>query len=75
MKDFLRHLLTGIDNHTYDIARVLWFWLAVQFSFEAAWALIVNKQPFDPVQYASGVAAVLTAGGFAVRVKSITEPK
>jgi len=75
VKDFLIHILTGIDNRTYDLARLLGLMFGVQFLVLAAWAVITNKQPFDPVGYGTGAAAVLTAIGVAIALKSKTEPK
>jgi len=74
MKDMLRHLLTGVDNRTYDIARVLWLLGGLQFLAMAGYAVIVNKQPFAPMEYGAGLGAMLTAGGIGVAVKSRAEP-
>lgn len=75
MKVFLRHLMTGVDNRTYDLARVLWLLGGLQFLALATWAIVVNKQPFSPVEYGAGLGTMLTAGGIAVAVKARSEPK
>lgn len=74
MKAFLQHLLTGIDNRTYDLARVLGLVFGVEFAFLAAWAILKNKQAFDAVAFGGGAAAVLGAIGVAIKLKSNTEP-
>lgn len=75
MKEFLRHLITGVDNHTYDLARVLWLIGGLQYLALATWAIVVNRQPFAPMEYGAGLGTVLTAGGIAIAVKSRSEQK
>lgn len=69
----IQHLLTGKDNKTYDIGRVLWtlgFLTYLGLSILA----VIQKQPWHPMDFGYGLAAVLAGGGIGVAVKSHTEP-
>ena len=72
--EFLKHCLTGADNSTYDIGRVLW---ALAFIIGMALNVysIVAGKPFDLQNFGIGVGALLLAGGAAIKVKESTEPK
>lgn len=74
MRAWLRALVTGIDNHTPDLARVLWLLGGIEFLALAAFD-VWHSHHFDMISFGSGLGLVLTAGGFAVAVKSHTEPK
>jgi hypothetical protein len=74
IKTFLLHLFTGVDNHTFDIARVLWALSCMAFIGLAIWHVVINKQPFSGVDFGGGAAGVLGGGGLGVAVKSKTEP-
>ena len=74
MMDAIRTALTGPDNATYDPARI---WssggLAVYLGM-MAWSVTVHHAPFDPVQHAAGIGALLASSAAAVRIKHATEP-
>lgn len=74
MKEFLRHILTGIDNRTYDLVRVIGFAVGLQFLFLAGYAVVVNKQPFAAIEYGTGAGFVISAIGASLALKSKTEP-
>jgi len=66
--------LSGPDNQTIDIARVLWVvsvLAMIVFEAHAVW----DGKPFDPVAFATGAAAILAGGGAAVGLKANAEPK
>jgi hypothetical protein len=75
MKEFLKHILTGIDNKTYDLVRVIGFAVGLQFLFLAQYAVMKNKQPFAAVEYGTGAGLVIAAIGASLKLKSDTEPK
>lgn len=75
IKTFLRNCLTGIDNNTFDIARVLWVLTCVAFLVLEFVHVIINKQPFSGVDFGGGAAGVLGGGGLGVAVKKDTEPQ
>ena len=74
MGQFFRTLLTGKDNQSFDIARVLWGGCVVVLCAMEGHAMVYLHQAFDPVEFAKGAAMVLAAGGVGVAVKSHTEP-
>ena len=69
-----RHLFTGRDGVSFDIGRVLWAVGTFALTFFEGYAVIYHSQPFDAVQYATGFAAILAAGGAALGFKAATEP-
>lgn len=71
----IKDWFTGVDGESYDVGKALWVGASVMYCFLAAWAIVVNKQPFDPIGYGTGLAAVLAAGGAAIAMKAKTEPK
>ena len=74
LKKITQQMLTGRDNLTYDLGRVLW---AFAF-FVGVIAFIVCHaigHPFNLTDFGLGVGALLTAGGLALKLKENTEPK
>lgn len=73
MKRITRQLLTGKDNLTYDIGRVLWA-LAFLVGLGAVIFSVAAGRNFDLTNYGLGVSALLVAGGAALKLKESTEP-
>ena len=71
--EFLQHILTGRDNLTYDLGRVLWALAFVIGVGMAIYATVTGKS-FDLVNYGLGVSGLLVAGGAALKLKESTEP-
>lgn len=74
MRDFLQNLLTGRDNLTYDLGRVLWAIAFVAGVTADITAYMIGKE-FNLTDFGLGVGALLTAGGLALKLKENTEPK
>lgn len=74
LRNFLKHLFTGIDNHTFDIARVLWFVSVMTFLALAVWHVVINKQGFDASNFGLGAGGMLAGGGAGLGLKGNTEP-
>lgn len=74
IKKFLRQILTGLDNKTFDIARVLWILTCFVFLGLAIAHVMINKQPFDAQNFGIGAGGVLLGGGAGVGLKGNTEP-
>lgn len=74
LKDFFRNILTGKDNMTYDLGRVLW-----AFSFLVGVLADIVCQAFGQVfnltDFGLGVGGLLTAGALSLKLKETTEPK
>lgn len=74
MLEILKHLLTGQDNETHDLAH----WIAV-ISFLVAiglavYSVIWKGQPFDLQAYGLGMGALMVAFGGALKLKEKVEP-
>jgi hypothetical protein len=74
MRNFFRLLLTGKDNQTYEIARVLMFSGFLSFVAFAAYDVFWAHH-FDPVSYSAGLTGILFGGSGGVAVKANTEPE
>ena len=74
MQEFIKQMLTGRDNLTYDLGRVLWA-LAFVIGVGVATYCAVTGKPFDLQNYGVGVGALLLAGGAALKLKEDTEPQ
>jgi hypothetical protein len=72
---FLTDILSGIDNKTPDIARLLWAISCIAFVFYSGWNVIVNKQVFNAIDFGGGAAGILAGGGIGVASKAATEPQ
>lgn len=70
MKKFFKHLFTGKDNQTFDIARVLWAIGVVAFIGCAVYHTYF-KGEFDASSYGLGFGSVLAGGGAGIGIKSI----
>jgi hypothetical protein len=71
--DFFKHIITGIDNQTVDVARVLWIIGALSFLGLSAFD-IYRSGHFDMANFALAYTGLLTGGAAGVRIKAITEP-
>jgi hypothetical protein len=74
MLDWLRKLITGKDNATPDVVRILGVLMGIQFIVNAGWALAAAGQPWDPNAYGIGAGALLAAIGAALGLKARSEP-
>jgi hypothetical protein len=73
MNAFLKSLLTGRDNLTYDVGRVLL--LLGGLVFLACTVLSVLKtMQFDMEKFGYGLGALLGGGGMGIGAKGHTEP-
>jgi hypothetical protein len=67
---WLRDILTEDDNNTvYDPVRVIGFSGFVSLVAGAGW-VVVTKGTFDPLAFASGVAAIAASVGVGAGVKA-----
>ena len=74
LKTFIAHCLTGRDNATFDIARVLWALGAISFVAYAGW-IVIHTGAFDPQTYGAGFGLIMGSGGGSVWAKAKTEPE
>jgi hypothetical protein len=74
MKGYLHRMLSGPDNATPDVARVLG---VIAFLFYLGYygvAAARGQQIYAPGELGLGIAGMLVAVGGAVRIKASTEP-
>ena len=74
MREFSRLLLTGKDNQTYEIARVLMFFGFLSFIAFAAYDVFLSHH-FDPLNFSAGLTGLLFGGSGGIAVKAHTEPE
>lgn len=74
LKRFFLHLFTGLDNRTFDVARVLWAASVLTFLGLAIVHVAFNKQAFDAQNFGLGAGGVLAGGGAGVGLKANSEP-
>ena len=74
MRTFFRFLLTGKDNQTYEISRVLLFIGFLSFIAFAAYD-VLSTHRFDPINFSAGLTGLLFGGAGGIAVKANTEPK
>lgn len=71
---FFKDILTGIDNETYDNARVLCFMSHIVYFAMAFMSYVINK-PWQAVDFASGIGAMAVGFGIHLYMKKDTEPQ
>ena len=65
----LRGFFTGKDNQSFELGRGLWALSMVAFVAFQGVALAWKGQAFSPVEFSTGAAAILAAGGFGIAQK------
>ncbi len=75
MRDFIRHILTGEDNETHDIGRVMAVLSVLVGLGLQIFVVVWRNQPFDLVSFGGGAAALFTGVGALLWMKKDTEPK
>jgi hypothetical protein len=71
---FLAKALTGKDNDTLDIGRILWAGSAVMLWWLEAYTVIIGHTTFDMMAFAGATGTVLTTGAASLFFKRTTEP-
>jgi hypothetical protein len=71
--NFLKQLITGIDNSTVDVARVLWIVGVIGFLYFTGHD-VYKTGHFDMVNYALAYSGLLAGGAAGVKIKASTEP-
>jgi hypothetical protein len=65
----LRGWFTSGDNCSFELGRALWATGVLAMIAYQGIALWWRAQPFNPVEFGTGIAAILAAGGFGVAAK------
>jgi hypothetical protein len=69
----LKDILTGKDNETYDNGRIICL-LSFIIYFCMALGSIIVDEPWQPMDFASGIGAMAVGFGVNLHLKRYTEP-
>jgi hypothetical protein len=72
--NFIKQLITGVDNRTVDVARVLWVVGVIAFLGLTGFQ-VYKTGAFDMVNYAMAYSGLLAGGAAGVKIKASTEPR
>lgn len=71
---WLKHIITGIDNYTVDVARVLWIVGSLVFLGLAGFE-VYKTERFDMAGFSLAYGGLLAAGAAGVKIKESSEPQ
>lgn len=71
---FFKQLITGIDNYTVDVARVLWIVGVVAFLCFTGYQVFKSGR-FEMSEFAISYSSLLAGGAAGVKIKETTEPQ
>ncbi len=71
---FIKDILTGIDNQTYDIGRASFLCALLSFLGLEIYAVVWKNAPFDLQAFGIAFGTMIAALGAALNLKSKTEP-
>jgi hypothetical protein len=71
----IKHILTGIDGESYDVARVMGVAGVLFFMGMTCWNVMYKGMPFDYVNWGIGFGSVMGSMGIAIKLKEKTEPQ
>jgi len=74
MMQFIKTMLTGIDNETGDVGRVVLLILGVGLVVLAAFDVAIRGHAFDAIGFGAASGALLGGGGAGIGMKAHTEP-
>lgn len=64
-----RTLFSTVDNQHPELGRVLWGFGALAMIVYQGAAIFARGQTFSPIEFGTGFAALLAAGGFGIAAK------
>lgn len=65
----LRDWFTNVSNQHFELGRALWALGTFALIAYQGLALFLKDQTFSPIEFGTGLAAILAAGGFGVAAK------
>jgi hypothetical protein len=74
IKKMIRDVLTGLDNKTYDGARISFVFSMIFLSVMVFIDFLINKH-FSGTTYAASIAGITTSHGGMIKLKETTEPQ
>lgn len=72
MKKIMKLLFTETDNETYDIAKILATLSVAVGLCLSIYAVIINKNPFDIVQFGTGIGLLFSGTAALLKFKKDT---
>jgi hypothetical protein len=75
MMKFIKDMLTGIDNDTWDIARVTFLVGFFVFVGLEIYQVVFNGQTFEMINFGTAFGAMIATLGVTLKLKQDTEPK
>jgi hypothetical protein len=73
MRDFIKQLITGKDNTSYDLARCGWILSSLTITVGSLWNAY-HAKVFQLIDYAQSISTLAVAFGAAIFLKKDTEP-
>lgn len=73
MNKIIKDSITGVNGEDFDVGRILWAIGCLSYIVYAGWHLFFNHN-FNPLDYGTGLGALLAGGGAGLGFKSKTEP-
>jgi len=70
---YLKHMITGMDNQTVDVARVLWIVGVVAF-LGFTGCEVYKSGHFNMTDFSLAYSALLAGGAAGVKIKETCEP-
>jgi hypothetical protein len=64
-----REWFTNIGNKSFELGRALWALGVLALIAYQGMAIFLKGQAFSPLEFGTGLAAILAAGGFGVAAK------
>lgn len=71
--EYLKHMITGVDNQTVDVARVLWIVGVVTFLGFTGYE-IYKSGHFNMTDFSLAYSGLLAGGAAGVKIKESAEP-
>ncbi len=67
----LSHIFKSSVSDQFEMGRVLWAIATLALIAYQGVAIWWNKEPFNPIEFGAGAAAILAAGGFGIAAKDV----
>jgi hypothetical protein len=71
--NWIKHIITGADNQTVDVARVLWITGVLAFLCFAGFE-VYKSGHFNMTDFSLAYGGLLAAGAAGVKIKESSEP-